>query len=418
MKTSILISFIVCVCLAYVASDQHGKTTAKFSATSEFAFNFYKELATSTEDSKNIIFSPLSIYVAFAMLKVGARQNTEHEMDKVMKWQQLIEGSSAVDGHEAVKSLLSEVFAPLEKNNTISIANKVWMQKYFCAVSCDDFISKLQKYYDSAMGELNFVREAEKSRQEINKWVEDKTNNKIKDLFPRGSISSLTRFVLANAIYFKGKWKNQFDKKNTVMKDFNTFSGKDGGKVKKVPTMYQNARVYASGYAPASKYQLLELPYESEQLSMLIILPPTIDDFRALEKSLSTAQLNKMLGELYEYPTAKLDIHLPKFKFTTSLQLNSNLQKLGMKDVFDRAKADLSGITGYKGMYVSTALHKAFISVDEEGTEAAAATGIAIELASLPYQFTVNRPFIYMIRHNPTGTVLFMGRIMDPTSEE
>ena len=417
MKASILIVFIflLCVCLAYVTGDQHDK---KFSATSEFAFNFYKKLATSTEDSKNIIFSPLSIYVAFAMLKVGARQNTEHEMDEVLKWQQLMEGSSAVDGHEAVKSLLSEVFAPLEKNNTISIANKLWIQKHFCAISCDDFISKLQKYYDSAMGELNFVREAEKSRQEINKWVEDKTNNKIKDLFPHGSISSLTRFVLTNAIYFKGKWKKPFKKKHTSMRDFNTFNGKDGSKVKKVPTMYQSARVNAYGLIPGSEYHLVDLPYESEQLSMLIILPPKLDDFHALEKSLSTAKLNKMLGKLYRYPSMRFEIYLPKFKMKTSLKLKSTLQKLGMKDVFDQSKADLSGITGFKGMHVSTALHKAFISVDEEGTEATASTGISAGFLSLPPNFKVNKPFIFMIRHNPTGTILFMGRIMDPTLEE
>ena len=416
--TLLLVIFLAYAALGLVACDQHGKHSTKISATSEFAFDFYKQLVRSTDDSKNIIFSPLSIFVAFAMLKAGAKGNTGHEMEKVMKWQQLIEKSGSSDGHSAVKTLLAEVFAPLEKNGTISIANKLWMQKYFCASSCDDFISKLQKTYGTTLAELNFVTAAEKCREEINKWVEGKTNNKIKELFPPRSISPLTRFVLANAIYFKGKWKTQFNETNTVLRDFETYSGNDGGGVKKVPTMYQDATVFAAGFIPASKYQLLELPYENEQLSMLIILPQTKRDFRSLEDSLSIDKLNKMFGELYRYPATDSEIYLPKFKFTTPINLKADLQKLGMRDVFDRSKADLSGITGYKGMYVSSALHKAFISVDEEGTEAAAATGIGISLVSLRYQFTVNRPFIFMIRHKPTGTVLFLGRVMDPSLEQ
>jgi len=201
------------------------------------------------------------------------------------------------------------------------------------------------------------------------------------------------------------------------MRNFNTLSDQDGSETKKVPTMYQNAKVYAAGFIPASEYQLLELPYESKDLSMLIILPSSMREFNAIEKSLSTSKLNQMLDELYQYPSSSLDVYLPKFKVTTSMNLNDKLQKMGMKDVFDANKADLSGITGYKGLYVSSAVHKAFIQVDEEGTEATAATGIVVALASLPFQFTINRPFMFMIRHNPTGTVLFMGRVMDPTQE-
>ena len=420
MKNSMLILLVILAFLGLdlVSSDNHGKPKAKFSATTDFAFDFYKQLSATTDSSKNIVFSPLSIYVAFAMLKAGARKNTEHEMEKVLKWQQLIEKYGSEDGHAAVKSLLSEVFAPLEKNNTLNVANKLWMQKYFCARSCDGFINTLKTNYDADLGELNFAREAEKCRKEINKWVEDQTNNKIQDLLPEGSISALTRFVITNAIYFKGQWKNPFDKKSTRLDDFTTMGGVDGPVVKKVAKMYQNARVYASGFTPASDYQLLELPYEGEQLSMIIVLPKGMREFRALENTLSSAKLAKMLDELFEYPSTKLDVHLPKFKFTTSTTLNSQLQNLGMNDVFDRFRADLSGITGYRGMYVSKALHKAFISVDEEGTEAAAATGIIIELASLPFQFNVDKPFMFFIFHRQTRTVLFMGRVMDPTLEK
>ena len=400
-----------------VNCNEDDKKSTKYLATSDFAFNFYKELAKSTEKSKNIIFSPLSIYVAFAMLKAGASRNTKHEMETVLKWQKLIEKSGFSDGHSAVRSLLAEVFTPLEKNNTINIANKLWMQKYFCSKSCDAFVAKLQRNYNTTLAELNFAEEAEKCRKEINKWVEDKTNDKIKNLLPQGSVTSLTRFVLTNAIYFKSNWKSKFDKKHTIMRDFNTLSGQDGSETKKVPTMYQNAEVYAAGFIPASEYQLLELPYENKDLSMLIILPPSMRDFHAIERSLSTSKLNQMLDELYRYPILSFNVYLPKFKVTTSITLNEKLQKMGMRDVFDASEADLSGITGYKALYVSSAVHKAFIKVDEEGTEAAASTGIIVGVKSLPFQFNINRPFMFMIRHKPTGTVLFMGRVMDPSQE-
>ena len=417
LYVGLLLTLFLFIGFRPVNCNNDDKKGTKFSATSDFAFNFYKELTKSTEKSKNIIFSPLSIYVAFAMLKAGASRNTKHEMEKVLQWQQLSENSRFSDGHSAVKSLLAEVFTPLQKNNTISIANKLWMQKYFCSKSCDAFVAKLQRNYNTTLAQLNFAEEAEKCRKEINRWVEDKTNNKIKNLLPPGSVKSLTRFVLTNAIYFKSNWKSKFDKKHTSMRNFNTLSDQDGSETTKVPTMYQNVKAYAAGFIPASEYQLLELPYESQDLSMLIILPSSMRDFQAIEKSLSISKLNQMLDELYQYPSLSLDVFMPKFKVTTSMNLDDKLQKMGMKDVFDANKADLSGITGYKALYVSSAVHKAFIKVDEEGTEAAGATGIIVGVKSLPFQFTINRPFMFMIRHNPTGTVLFMGRVMDPTQK-
>lgn len=413
-----IIASLALVWLRPATTDNHnGKVNTKFSATSEFAFDFYKQIAASTKASKNIVFSPLSIYVAFAMLKAGAKQNTEDQMEKALRWHKLIENSGLSDGHAAVKSLMQDVFGGSDKNNTVDVANKLWMQKYFCASSCNGYINTLRKNYNAELGELNFVREAEKCRKEINQWVEDKTNSKIKELLPKGSVGAMTRFVLTNAVYFKGKWKSPFEKKYTKLRYFSINDGEGSIQLTKVPMMFQNARVYAAGFSPSSPYQLLELPYEGDKLSMLILLPRESHELYKLERELSSAKLNKLLGELYEYPSTKIDVYLPKFKFTTSIDLNKGLEKMGMKDVFDRTKADLSGITGYRGMFVSKALHKAFINVDEEGTEAAAATGIIIELASLPFQFKIDKPFMFMIRDNPTGTILFMGRVIDPTAD-
>ena len=406
------------------------RSKTKFAATTDFAFDFYKQLSATTGNSKNIVFSPLSIYVAFAMLKAGARKNTEHEMEKVLKWQQLIEKYGSEDGHAAVKSLLSEVFAPLEKNNTLNVANKLWMQKYFCARSCDGFINTLKTNYDADLGELNFAREAEKCRKEINKWVEDQTNNKIQDLLPEGSISALTRFVITNAIYFKGKWKYQFDKGHTRSKFFKLFEGERGIKTKEVLTMTQNAKVFTGVHRPAlSPYnlQLIDLPYEGQQLSMIIMMPrssapgsyfSTLADFRRMERDLTASKLNEILRDLYKYPKRKTDIFLPKFKLTSKVDLKGELESIGMRDVFNAARADLSGITGYRGMCVSSAQHKAFINVDEEGTEAAAATSLSVNFsASESSIFNADSPFIFMIVHNPSKTVLFLGRVMDPSAK-
>ena len=388
-----------------------------FASTTNFAFKLYKQIAASTDKSKNIIFSPLSVYVALGMLKAGTKGRTEIEMEKYMEWQQLIESSKSSNGHSAIQKLLADVFSPLSKNNTVNVANKLWLQKYFCSSLCNDYIAKLQRWYKAELGQLNFVKNPENSRRAINKWVEEKTNQKIKDLFPAGSLNALTRFVITNAIYFKGKWKYQFDKKNTAPLSFSTL--KNGRYVvKRVDAMYRKAKVFADGFIPSSRYQTMELPYTDESLTMLIVLPSTPDHFKRFEQLPEpVAFLEELLTKLYRYPSTELDVYLPKFKVTTDLDLKESLTRMGMKDVFDPSSADLSGITGFKGMYVSNAVHKAYINVDEEGTEAAAATGIGISLTSLSFQFIVNRPFFYFIRHVPTGTILFMGRVLDPTAQ-
>lgn len=388
-----------------------------FASTTNFAFKLYRQIAASTNESKNIIFSPLSVYVALGMLKAGAKGITEIEMEKTMEWQQLIESTKSSNGHSAIQKLLADVFSPLSKNNTVNVANKLWMQKFFCSSLCDDYIAKLQRWYEAELDQLNFVKNPENARKAINKWVEEKTNQKIKDLFPPGSVNALTRFVLTNAIYFKGKWKYQFDKKNTAPLSFSTLQN---GRyvVKRVDAMYRKANVYADGFIPSSRYQTMELPYTDESLTMLIVLPSTPDNFKRFEQTPEpVAFLEEMLRKLYRYPSTELDVYLPKFKVTSDLDLKEYLTKMGMKGVFDSSNADLSGITGFKGMYVSKAVHKAFINVDEEGTEAAAATGIGISRTSLSFQFIVNRPFFYFIRHVPTGTILFMGKVVDPTAQ-
>ena len=420
MKVLIVLLCLVCLAASQIPQSRlkpRQVTKKSFAATSDFAFDLYKKLVSETDGSKNVFFSPLSVYIALGMLKAGAKSTTNLEMEKAMNWQKLVEGYGSNNGHEAIERLLSDVFAPLEKNNTLSVANKLWLQKYFCPTQCDNFINILKKSYKADMEELNFAIHAEKSREEINKWVAEKTNQKIKDLLPKGTVNALTRFVLTNAIYFKSNWKHAFDEKSTSQRSFSTYGVNEGEILKTVSTMYQTEQFRFSGFLPASRYEVLEMPYEGEKISMVVVVPKTREDFNNMEKTISSSDLNRMLKELYEFPPSKLDVQMPKFKVNTKLDLKGLLFKMGMREVFNPRTADLSGITGYRGMFVSNAIHKAYVNVDEKGTEAAAATGITIELTSLPFQFLVNRPFIFMIRHVETNTILFMGRVMDPTAE-
>ena len=382
-------------------------------ATTEFAAKLYQEIAKTTDDSKNIFFSPLSIFTAFGMLKAGARGKTEKQMEQVMNWDQL----KSEEGHSGIQNLLRDVFAPLSAENTISVANKVWMQKYFCLETCQKFVKVLEDKYSAALEELNFAGKPEDSRKAINKWIEDKTNRKIKDLMPPGSVLSDTRFVLTNAIYFKSKWKSQFNKNNTADRSFHAL-GKNGVVKKQVPVMYQNGRFFSSGFMPTAPYQLLEMPYENSELSMVVILPRSAQEMKKIETTNQPLRLyENIMEELYEFPETGLDVFLPKFKIASDLKLKNYLINMGMKDVFSQRKADLSGITGFRGLHVNAAVHKAYVNVDEEGTEAAAATGIGITLTSLPFQFKVDKPFFFMIKHKKSGVILFMGRVMDPTAE-
>ena len=380
-------------------------------ATTDFALNLYKIISKSSDASENIFFSPLSVYTALAMLKEGAKQNTAKELETAMRTRFLSKE------YENDVDWLDEIFKPFVKNKTLSIANRVWMQKNFCTSRCDNYLRKLKKKFDAALEQLNFVKDPEGSRMRINKWVAENTNEKIKDLMPAGSINAMTRFVLTNAIYFKSKWANQFDKKATRLENFDAIS-KSGVTQKRVPMMYQKGEFFSSGYIPSEPYQLVELPYQRSDLSMVVIVPNDLAEMKELEQNtLSTNVVETMLTQLYEYPSTELDLYFPKFEITNDLDLKSYLQTMGMRDMFNTATADLSGIVGYRGMFVSDVKHKAYVKVDEEGTEAAAATGLDIRLASFPFQFKVDKPFLYFIRDIKTGTILFMGRVVDPSAK-
>jgi serpin B len=237
--------------------------------------------------------------------------------------------------------------------------------------------------------------------------VESKTNEKIKDLIPEGVLDDLTRLVITNAIYFKGTWVTQFDEKNTVEEDFVT----DTGNTVQVPMMKLEEAYFK--YAETDLLQVVELPYQGDKVSMLILLPRDSTDLSPVEESLTLDNLSLWKNSLRNQTVT---VEIPKFNVETEYTLNELLIDLGMPSAFDPSSADLSGITEQEELYIAAALHKAFVEVNEEGTEAAAATGVVIGTTSAPIipLFRADHPFIFIIQDSDTGNILFMGRVSNP----
>ena len=376
------------------------KTAPVVKGNTEFAFDLYQQLKTV---DGNLFFSPYSISTALAMTYAGTRSDTAEQMAFVLNYPMHPKVLNPMAG-----TLIDQLNDPNRADNyQLSIANALWGQKDYPFL--DDFIQLNKKYYRAGLENVDFVNEAkrEKTRKKINTWVEDKTNDKIKDLIPEGVLDEATRLVLTNAIYFKGDWARQFDKADTKNADFYI----SPNKTVTAPLMYQKEDFR---YGQTDTLQLLELPYKGDDLSMVILLPKEKTGLADLEKELTADNLTEWQKRMYK---KEVEVYLPKFKMTSQFSLPETLKKMGMSDAFDPGKADFSGMTGNKDLFISAVLHKAFVEVNEEGTEAAAATGVMMELSMALDEpvFRADHPFIFMIKDNKTGSILFIGRIVDPT---
>ena len=367
-------------------------------SNTRFALDLYSVLK---KEEGNIFFSPYSISTALAMTYGGARANTAKEMAQTLHF---------TLGQEKIPP----AFADLEiKLNEIQkqgevllyVANSLWPQKDY--PFRQDYLSLMRKDYGVAITPVDYVKACEEARKIINRWVEDKTKNKIKELIRKGDLDPLTVLVLVNAIYFKGDWASQFDPELTKMKDFVLTDGQK----KKIPIMEQKGNF---GLRELEDAQILELPYVGNQLSMLIILPRELPGLQKIEDALSENNLRSWLSRL---PREEVRVYLPKFKITWgTFELNEPLIALGMKDAFSRARADFTGMAETRELFISLVLHKAFIEVNEEGTEAAAATAVVMSKEiSRPRVFRADHPFLFLIRDNITGSILFLGRVVDPS---
>jgi len=373
---------------------------------SAFAFQLYQALR---EEEGNLFYSPYSISLALAMTYAGANGETAQQMADTLQF--LLDQERL---HPAFNWLDAELAKRGEgaqgkdgEGFRLNIVNAIWGQKDYEFLS--DFLDVLAENYGAGLRILDFITEAEKCRVTINDWVSDQTEGRIEDLIPPGTISDLTRLVLTNAIYFNAAWAYPFIKDATADGPFYLLAG---GQVT-VPMMRQTE---SFGYADGEGYQAIELPYDGGELSMVILLPEA-GTFETFEKGLQAQQVDAIIGDLQGI---RVTLTMPRFEFDSEFGLTDTLDWMGMPIAFSPDEADFSGMTGNRELFISDVIHKAFVAVDEAGTEAAAATAVVVGTTSIPVeppvQVTIDRPFIFLIRDVETGAILFVGRVLNPST--
>jgi serpin B len=373
------------------------------------AVDLYGEIR-STEG--NLAFSPYSVTLALGMAYSGARGATESQMARALHL-----NLPQANVSEAFAEVTSRVLSSGKEGAVeMDIANALWAEKSYPLLK--EYLESvkayseprgwLSRFFDQGLyRQLDFKHNADASRNTINKWVEDHTKNKIKDLLAPGSVNQLTRLVLTSAIYFNGKWQNQFYRELTKDDTFTTMNGATSI----VPMMHQEALF---GYAEEPGLQVLEMQYRGQDLSMVVLLPAKEQSFKDFEQSITYDKLEQGTGKL---PLKVVKVFLPRFKMTSEFDLTQPLSKLGMKDAF--TNADFSGMTGNTDLFISRVMHKVFVDTNEDGTEAAAASAIMSRSGTMKNSpsvpiFRADHPFVLLIRHRPSNSILFLGRVTDP----
>jgi serpin B len=370
-----------------------------------FALDLYQQLRS---DEGNLFYSPYSISAALAMTHAGARGDTAEEMAAVLQFhfpqESLHPAFNALDQH---LENLAEMDIPDDQGDPfqLNIANALWGQQDFHFEEA--FLDLLAENYGAGLRLLDYIQKPEESRQIINQWISDQTEDKIQDLIPQGSITPDTRLVLSNAIYFKATWLEPFEKEQT---EEGIFYGLDG---QEIPVqMMRHGTETSFRYFQGQTFQAVELPYIGGQVSMLVLMPDE-GEFGDFEAVLSNLTLNTILDEMSYTP---LKLTFPKFEYEAEHSLAGILSEMGMPTAFG-GRADFSGMTGAKELFISDVFHKAYVNVDEEGTEAAAATAVLMKLTAMPenpIELTVDRPFLFFIRDHETNSILFAGRVVNP----
>ena len=388
-----------------VSSDD---TAELIAGNSDVALRLYD--AVRDDSDGNFFYSPYSISLALAMTYAGARGDTEQEMAQTLGF-----SLSQEDLHAAFNALDQTLAGYSQRTEegedgsffTLNIANSIWGQHGFEFV--DEFLDLLAENYGAGMHLVGFSQNPEQARGLINDWVAEHTENRILDLIPEGAITTLTRLVLTNAIYFNASWEHPFEEEETAD---GTFVRLDGGEVT-TPLMHQSVR---TSYSESDGYQAVELPYIGHQLSMTIMLPDG-GRFAEFESELDSDKLVEITGGFRD---TRVALTMPRFEFDSSIGLSKILPQLGMELAFvppaGSTGADFSGMNGKRELYIKDVLHKAFVSVDERGTEAAASTAVLAEVTSMPgtATMTIDRPFVFLIKDR-AGTILFVGRVLDPS---
>ncbi|XP_039107836.1 serpin B8-like [Hyaena hyaena] len=370
-----------------------------YEANGSFAINLLKMLG-KEDSSRNVFCSPLSISSALAMVFMGAEGDTATQMSQALCLNRI------GDIHQGFQALLTEV----NRSGTqylLRTANRLFGEK-----TCDFFPAFREscwKFYGAELEEVSFAKDTEECRRRINDWVTEKTEGKITEILGPGTVDPLTKLVLVNAIYFKGKWNEQFDRKFTRGMPFKTNQEK-----KTVQMMFKQAK-FRMGYIEDMHVQVLELPYAGEEMSMVILLPDDNTDLAVVEDALTYEKFRAWTNP-EKMTKDKVQVFLPRLKLEESYDLESFLRSLGMTDAFEEAKADFSGMSAKKNVPVSKVAHKCFVEVNEEGTEAAAATAVVrnARCCRMEPRFCADHPFLFFITHPNTNSILFCGRFSSP----
>jgi serpin B len=367
----------------------------------QFAFDLYAKLR---QAEGNVVYSPYSISTALAMTRAGARGKTADEMDQVLHFTLPQERL-----HPAAGALVRDLGGADQKkrNYQLHVANALWGQKDYGFLN--DFITLTRTHYDAPLTEVDFMRDREAARKTINDAVQKQTEDKIKDLLKKEHLTPATRLVLTNAIYFKAEWENKFARQLTRERPFQLTADQ---KVQ-VPLMEQMATF---PHLDGDTFQLVEMPYVGKDLSMLVLLPKKIEGLPELEKALTPEKLAEWHGKLRP---VQVVLFLPKFKVTGAFEMKEVLTSMGMEQAFDPQRADFSGMNGGRdSLFIQNVIHKAFVDVNEEGTEAAGATAVVLGTSGpppKPVTFRADHPFVFLVRDNRSGSILFVGRVVDPT---
>ncbi len=377
------------------------------SGDNTFAIHLYEALRSK---EGNLVFSPYSISLALAMTYAGARGDTESQMAQAMQFT-----LPQTQLHPAFNSLDLELAneGKATGNNgqpmQLNIANALWAEQTYSFQQA--YLDLIAKNYGAGVQLADFVKNFDPVRKQINEWVSNQTKNKINDLLGPGSVDTNTRMVLVNAIYFKADWETPFDPNDTSDAPFTLLDG-----LQNQVKMMNNSELTLS-YVKGDGYQAVELPYNGNTAAMDIIMPDT-GNFQSFESSLDAQKLGDIFASMQSTPIA---LSLPKFTFAADFSLRDQLESLGMTDAFDASKADFSGMTGNRELFIGNVVHKAYVAVDEKGTEAAAATAVIMQAMSMPVmqrvQLVVDHPFIFVIRDLNSGQILFIGRVLNPAAQ-
>jgi serpin B len=367
-----------------------------------FGLALYEKIRSS---EGNLVFSPYSISAAVGMTYVGTRGETASQIQRALHFPQ---------NETNLPGLFAQLDRTLQTAQSVggaqlNIANSLWPQKQYRFRP--EFLDLLKVNYRASITPLDFGRQAEKASRTINRWVDENTRHKIPEIIGPGDLDASTRMVLVNAVYFKGLWDTPFQESATRPDNFHV----NAKRMVRVPFMNRQG---SFKYGENELAKVLVIPYRGYQFDMVLLLPLQPDGLGRLEQSLSETNLAEWIGETGEQDVI---VSVPKFKMSEDLGLTDNLQALGMRDAFDAGRANFSGMDGNPHwLYLSKAMHKAFVEVNEKGTEAAAATGMALipmglhtEPPPKPKEFRADHPFLFLIRESSTGCILFMGRVMD-----